>query len=114
MTRLVIALSIAIAILTAGQSHAFMAMDHMPNQSSHHEILIDTDVEDATSYVDMCLSPEKYSCCSEATSHYASAFIGSDLSLKSHNFKSITLRLGSGVAQLNACTASFELPPPKT
>ncbi len=114
MIRLGIAFFMVVAILAAGQSHAFMTMDHMPNQSGHHDIVMNVDVDDASSCDGMCLAPEKYSCCGEATSHCATAFVGTDLALKMRDLNSNALRLGRRVAQLQARISSFEPPPPKS
>lgn len=114
MKRLVIALFMVVAILAAGQSHAFMAMGHMPNQTGHHDMIIDAGVDDASSCDGMCLAPEKYSCCGEVTSHCATAFVGTDLAFKMRDLNSNALRLGRRVAQLQARISSFEPPPPKS
>lgn len=105
---------VIVALMAAGQSHAFMAMDHMPNPSSHHDMMMNADVDEASSCEGLCLTPEKNSCCGEATSHCVTSFVSPDMGLKAHDLNASALKLGNGVAQLQTRTASFEPPPPKS
>ncbi len=113
MTRLVFAIFMCVAVLAAGQSHAYMAMDHMPNHTDHHDMNMDVEVDDVSSCEGMCLTPEKFSCCGEATSHCVSSFIGSDLTFKVRAQDSTALRLGCSITQFQSRAPSFEPPPPK-
>ena len=91
-----------------------MSMEHTPNQSSHHDLMKNADLKDTSSCESMCLTPEVNSCCSEATSHCASAFVGAYLALKTQDLDSDRLQLGRCVAQLQARISSFDPPPPKS
>ena len=114
MIRISFVMLVVVALMAAGQSHAFMAMDHMPNPSSHHDMMMAVDMDDASSCEGVCLTPEMNFCCGEATSYCATAFVSPDMGLKVHGLNSSALKLGSGVAQLQARTAPFEPPPPKS
>jgi len=75
---------------------------------------MDVGIGEPSSCEGMCDTPEKYSCCGEATSHCASAFVGSELALKLHNLNSRALRLARYTAHLHARALSFDPPPPKS